>query len=64
MLPSRVARLNRAMVAILGKTDVSKFMDSQGIEAASGTPEEFNDCIKSDINKSAGVITIAGMTPE
>ncbi len=59
-----VARLNREIVAILGKPEVREALLSEGGEITTGTPEEFAAFLKSEVAKWATVVKQAGITAE
>lgn len=57
---SIVARLNRAIVAILGTQETRSRLSSQGAEPLTSTPEEFAAFIKAEIVKWGKVIKFSG----
>ena len=59
-----IARLNREIVAILGKPEVREALLSEGGEITPGTPEEFAAFLKSEVLKWAKVVKQAGITAE
>jgi tripartite-type tricarboxylate transporter receptor subunit TctC len=59
-----ILRLNREIVAILGKPEVRDALLSEGGEITPGTPEEFASFLKSEVVKWAKVVNQSGITPE
>jgi tripartite-type tricarboxylate transporter receptor subunit TctC len=59
-----IARLNREIVAILGKPEVREALLTEGGEITTGTPEAFAAFLKSEVVKWAGVIKESGITAE
>jgi len=59
-----ILRLNREIVAILGKPEVREALLSEGGEITPGTPEEFAAFLKSEVVKWAKVVKEAGITAE
>ena len=63
-LPSDVVtRLNREIGRSLSLPDVKQQLSERGVEAASSTPQEFGDLIRSDTVKYARIAKAAGMKP-
>jgi len=56
-----VTRLNAETVKIVQRRDVQDMLTLQGMEAMSGTPEEFAARIKSEMEKTAKVVRESGM---
>jgi tripartite-type tricarboxylate transporter receptor subunit TctC len=56
-----VTRLNAETVKIVQRRDVQDMLTLQGMEAMSGTPEDFAARIKSEIEKTAKVVRESGM---
>lgn len=56
-----VARLNAETVKIVQRRDVQDMLRLQGMEAMSGTPEDFAARIKSEMEKTAKVVRESGM---
>ena len=56
-----VARLNTETVKIVQRRDVQDMLTLQGMEAMSGTPDEFAARIKSEMEKTAKVVRESGM---
>jgi len=59
--PAIVARLNRAVSAVLNDPDVKDALAKQGVEAEPGSPEALAVRIRDDVNKWRDVITSAGV---
>jgi tripartite-type tricarboxylate transporter receptor subunit TctC len=59
-----IALLNREMLAIMRDPALQKWLESQGAEAAAGSPEEFAAFIRRDQAKWARVVKEVGITPE
>ena len=59
-----IMRLNREIVAILGKPEVRDALLSEGGEITPGTPEEFAAFLQSEVVKWAKVVKQSGITPE
>jgi tripartite-type tricarboxylate transporter receptor subunit TctC len=56
-----VTRLNAETVKIVQRREVQDALALQGMEAVSGTPEDFAARIKSEMNKTAKVVRESGM---
>lgn len=56
-----VTRLNTETVKIVQRRDVQDMLTLQGMEAMTGTPEEFASRIKSETEKTAKVVRESGM---
>lgn len=56
-----VTRLNAETVKIVQRRDVQDMLTLQGMEAMSGTPEDFAARIKSEMEKTAKVVRESGM---
>ena len=59
-----VAKLNAAMVKVLGMSDVRDKLLAQGAEAMSSTPADFDALIRDELRKWEYVIREAKITPE
>ena len=59
-----IAVLNREVVALMQDPGVQKWLQSQGAEAMTGSPDEFAAYIKRDVAKWARVVKETGITPE
>src|SRR5437868_11655647 len=59
-----VAKLNGAMNAVLKEEDVHARLGGAGIEIQGGTPAEFGEVIKAEIEKWGRVVKQAGIQPE
>ena len=59
-----ITQLNRELVAIMRDPELQKWLEAQGAEATTGTPEEFAAFIRRDLAKWAKVVKDTGITPE
>jgi len=59
-----VAALNREVVGIMQDPAIQKWLQAQGAEAMSSSPEEFAAYIRRDVAKWARVVKETGITPE
>jgi tripartite-type tricarboxylate transporter receptor subunit TctC len=59
-----VARLNTAMNAALKLDDVRARLGGAGVEIQGGTPEQFGDVIKAEVEKWGRIVKQAGIQPE
>ena len=59
-----ITQLNRELVAIMRDAAMQKWLEGQGAEAVTGTPEEFAAFIRRDLAKWAKVVKDTGITPE
>ncbi len=59
-----IALLNKETVAILQDPGIQKWLQSQGSEAMSSSPEEFAAYIRRDVAKWAKVVRETGLQPE
>ena len=59
-----VERLNAAAVGVLGAPALREQFTSQGLEAASGSPAEFADYLRSEVAKWGKVIKAANVQPD
>ena len=59
-----ITLLNREIVAIMRDPALQKWLESQGAEAAAGSPEEFAAFIRRDLAKWSKVVKDVGLTPE
>src|SRR5437763_5085050 len=59
-----VAKLNGAMNAVLRQDDVRAKLGGAGIEIQGGTPGEFGEVIKAEIDKWGRIVRQAGIQPE
>ena len=57
-----VARLNAETVKVVQRSDFQELLAVQGMEATSGTPDEFAARIKAEVEKTAKVVRDSGMT--
>jgi tripartite-type tricarboxylate transporter receptor subunit TctC len=64
MPPAIVRKLNTELNAILKMDDVKRRFDDQGVEAIGGTPSQFADHIRAEIQKWAKVVKDANIQPE
>ncbi|MBR1125949.1 tripartite tricarboxylate transporter substrate binding protein [Bradyrhizobium lablabi] len=64
MRPELVQKLNTQMNAIFAMDDVKRRFTDQGVEPVGGTPTEFADHIKAEIQKWAKVVKDAKIQPE
>ena len=64
MRPEVVRKLNTEMNAILKMDDVKRRFEDQGVEPAGGTPSQFADHIRAEIQKWAKVVRDANIQPE
>jgi tripartite-type tricarboxylate transporter receptor subunit TctC len=56
-----VARLNAEMVKIVQRRDFQELLAMQGMQAMTGSPEDFAARIKSEMEKTAKVVRDSGM---
>ena len=56
-----INRLNKEFAAALSLPDIKAFLLTQGLDAATGTPEEFAAYMKSEMAKWAKVVKAAGL---
>jgi tripartite-type tricarboxylate transporter receptor subunit TctC len=59
-----VAKLNGAMNSVLRQDDVRGKLTGAGIEIQGGTPEEFGQVIRNEIDKWGRIVKQAGIQPE
>jgi tripartite-type tricarboxylate transporter receptor subunit TctC len=59
-----VARLNRELVDIMRAPDLREKLMTEGAEPMTDTPEHFAAYIRSEIDKWAGVVKLAGITAQ
>jgi len=59
-----VGRLNRDIVAVLGRSEIREKLLNTGVETVGSTAEEFASVIKSDMTRMGRVIREAGITAE
>jgi len=59
-----VARLNMAMNAAMQQDDVRARLSGAGIELQGGTPGQFGDVIKAEVEKWGRIVKQAGIEPE
>jgi tripartite-type tricarboxylate transporter receptor subunit TctC len=64
MRPELVQKLNAEMNAIFGMDDVKRRFVDQGVEPVGGTPSQFADHIRDEIQKWAKVVKDANIRPE
>jgi tripartite-type tricarboxylate transporter receptor subunit TctC len=64
-MPAEIVRkLNAEINAILLQKDVRQRFADQGVEPVGGTPAQFSDHIRAEVQKWAKVVKDAGITPE
>jgi tripartite-type tricarboxylate transporter receptor subunit TctC len=59
-----ITKLNDAINKTLARTDVRQQLTNQGIEAVGGTPEEFAQFVRSEVQKMGKIIKASGAKPE
>jgi tripartite-type tricarboxylate transporter receptor subunit TctC len=59
-----VAKLNASINAALKLPDVREKLEGAGIEIQGGTPEQFANVIKGEVDKWGKVVKEAGIVPE
>jgi tripartite-type tricarboxylate transporter receptor subunit TctC len=59
-----VLKLNGAMNAALKQEDVRSRLTGAGVEIQGGTPEQFGDVIKAEVDKWGRIVKAAGIQPE
>jgi tripartite-type tricarboxylate transporter receptor subunit TctC len=64
MKPEIVQKLNAEMNTILKMDDVKRRFVDQGVEPVGGTPLQFADHIRAEIQKWANVVKGANIQPE
>jgi tripartite-type tricarboxylate transporter receptor subunit TctC len=62
--PAVIAKLNAEIAKVMQNPDVKKALLVQGVEARSGTPEEFGAMMKRETTKWHKIIRDAGILPE
>ncbi len=62
--PAIIAALNKEVVGILQDASIQKWLQSQGAEAMSSSPEEFAAYIRRDVAKWGKVVKETGIKPE
>jgi tripartite-type tricarboxylate transporter receptor subunit TctC len=62
--PAIIAKLNTAVVKVLGTPETKEQFIAQGGEAVSSTPQEFARFIRADYERIAKVARVAGLTAE
>jgi tripartite-type tricarboxylate transporter receptor subunit TctC len=62
--PEVIARLNAEFSKVMQSPDVRKALIAQGVEARTGTPEEFGAMMKSETAKWHRIVRDAGIKPE
>ena len=62
--PDLVARLNRELRDILAQPDVRTAFETQGMDPASSSPEEFRRLVERDADRWAALIQAQGITAE
>jgi tripartite-type tricarboxylate transporter receptor subunit TctC len=62
--PEIVRRLNEAIVAQLAVPEIREKLIAAGLEPAPGTPQAFEETIRSEIGRWAAVIRTAGIKPQ
>jgi tripartite-type tricarboxylate transporter receptor subunit TctC len=56
-----VARLNKETVSVLQRREIREWLETRGMEAVGGTPEDFAGRIRSDIEAMSKVIRDTGL---
>ncbi len=59
-----MAKLNGALNAALKTEDVRSRLMASGVEIQGGTPEQFGDVIRREVDKWGRVVKEAGIQPE
>jgi tripartite-type tricarboxylate transporter receptor subunit TctC len=59
-----VSRLNRELKDILAAPDVRAAFETQGMDPATSTPEEFRQLVEQDADRWARLIKAQGITAE
>jgi tripartite-type tricarboxylate transporter receptor subunit TctC len=59
-----ITRLNGVIVKVVGEQDMQRFLAAQGLEAATSTPEQLSQIIRSEIPKFAKIVKGAGIKPD
>jgi len=62
--PAVIAKLNAEIGKVMGNPDVKKALIAQGVEARTGTPEEFGAMMKRETVKWHRIVKDAGIQPE
>ena len=62
--PAIVARLHAEIIKVMQNPDVRKALIAQGVEARTGTPEEFGAMMKNETAKWHKIVSDAGIKPE
>jgi tripartite-type tricarboxylate transporter receptor subunit TctC len=62
--PAIVRRLNDAVVRILRRSDMEKRIAGEGVDIVAGTPAAFDELIRAETKKWAGVIRQSGIKAE
>src|SRR5262249_20518175 len=62
--PEIVARLNATLVKGLNTAETRKWMEGDGVELATSTPDEFAKLIRAETDRWAKIIKAAGIKPE
>jgi len=59
-----VERLNQELAAVIGLPDVLDRLRADGVEPATGTPEQFAEMIKTEMTRIAKIVKSAGIQAE
>lgn len=59
-----VDTLNDALRKMVAEPDMRKFLDAQGLDPVSSTPEEFASFMRAEVPKFAAIAKAAGLKPE
>lgn len=62
--PEVIQRLNTALTAVMGQTDIRQRLEGGGMEATSSKPAEFNQLMAAERAKWAALIALIGMKAE
>ncbi len=59
-----IAQLNAAIAKVVNTPDMKQAFSKQGLEAQTGTPDEFAALIRAEVIQSAKLVKLAGVKPE
>ena len=59
-----IAKLNQDVALVLNAPEMRETLPAQGLEAVTGTPEQFGELIRTDLARWAKVIKSAGINAE
>jgi len=62
--PLIIEKLNREIVRILSAKEMRETLLAQGFDAEASTPEEFTRYLKSEIERYARIVKVAGIPTE